>query len=153
MHVTVIASASGQWPKLVALGQMLSVVHRRRNGKPGHRAPYRMRDFNIDAMGVAWKESRQISVVPLLALRCWWGCEHHSEANARLALTSSLLVTQSVLLTDLAAQCAMPTGIESADRGPSQSGASGERQSKLSTSKNLSILTSLLINEINIRIV
>ena len=62
-------------------------------------------------------------------------------------------MTQSVLLTDLAAQCAMPTGIESADGGPSQSGASGERQSKLSTSKNLSILTSLLINEINIRIV
>ena len=25
-----------------------------------------MRDFNIDAMGVAWKESRQISVVPSL---------------------------------------------------------------------------------------
>ena len=31
------------------------------------------------------------------------------------------------------------------DRGPSQSGANGERQSKLSTSKNLSILTSLPI--------
>ena len=44
-------------------------------------------------------------------------------------------------------------GIESPDRGPSQSGANGERQSKLSASKNLSILTSLLINEINIRIV
>ena len=72
---------------------------------------------------------------------------------ARLAPTSGLLVTQSVLLTDLAAQCARPMGIESADRGPSQSGANGERQSKHSTSKNLSILTSLLINEINIRIV
>ena len=44
-------------------------------------------------------------------------------------------------------------GIESADRGPSQSGANGERQSKLSTGKKLSILTSLLINEINTRIV
>ena len=150
MHVNVIASASGQWLKLVALGQMSSVAHRRRNGD---RAPYWMRDFNIDAMGVAWKESRQISVVPLLALRRWWGCEHHSKANARLTLTSWLLVTQSVLLTDLAAQCPMPMGIEFADRGPSQSGANGERQSKLSTSKNLSILTSLPINEINIRIV
>ena len=56
-----IAPASGQWLKLVALGQMSSVAHRRRNGD---RAPYSMRDFNIDAMGVAWKESRQISVVP-----------------------------------------------------------------------------------------
>ena len=135
MHVNVIAWASGQWLKLVALGQISSVVHRRRNGKPGHRAPYWMRDFNIDAMGVAWKESRQISVVPLLALRGWCGCEHHSEANAGLTLISWLLVTQSVLLTDLAAQCAMPTGIESADRGPSQSGTNGERQSKLSTNK------------------
>ena len=62
-------------------------------------------------------------------------------------------VTQSVLLTDLAAQCAMPLGSESADRGPSQSGANSERQIKLSTSKNLSILTSLPINEINIGIV
>ena len=47
----------------------------------------------------------------------------------------------------------MPMGIESADRGSSQSGANGERQSKLSTSKNFSILMSLFINEINIRIV
>ena len=32
MHVNVKASASGQWLKLVALGQMSSVAHRRRNG-------------------------------------------------------------------------------------------------------------------------
>ena len=58
MHVNVIASASGQWLKLVALGQMSSVAHRpaEQGLHRGTVPPIECEMFNIDAMGVAWKE-------------------------------------------------------------------------------------------------